>query len=628
MRGSSLLRRFALAGFACAGLMLAPGFVAAASAADFNPGAGTYTVDTTNLTITGPGTNVSGTDQAGIAVFSFDNANIPAGAVLVAKGKRPLELEAAGSFTLAGTIDADGTSATVLTAGPNAGGAGGGAGGTDDSQAGAGPGGGQPGSTTWDGGGGGGFGGSGAAGGSDHGPGGAGGAAYGDLNAGLQGGSGGGGSTNASDGGQGGGGGGGAVELRAASLTIDAGGKVIADGGTGYEGYFGASGGGSGGAILLHANTLSLAGSLSAKGGAGGAGGCCADGGGGGGGRIAYEYETFSNSGTASVSGGASGSAGVDGHGKPSPEATGAIGVVTQVQAPTVTTGAATSIVTGGATLNGIVNANGSATTYQFQYGTTTAYGNSIPLAAALIGSDTVNHAVSVLLSGLAAGTTYHYRIVATDQAGFTTTGSDTTFTTAKSSSGAKPAIENILTAAVGATSATLKAVLASGGVKITYHFEYGTTTHYTNSTTVKTLTSSGHAVSISSLVKGLRPGSRYRFRLVVHSPSTTVRSAARTFTTRAQITVTGLSGRISKSKSIEVIRIRATSHLGLRGMAVLVGHQRVASSKKSSLTLRLNVSKLAAGGHTLTVVTTGAGGITRRTLRFSVVAGSPSFTG
>ncbi len=42
---------------------------------------------------------------------------------------------------------------------------------------------------------------------------------------------------------------------------------------------------------------------------------------------------------------------------------------------PVVATGAASSVLTQSATLNGTVDPNGSDTTYYFEYGTTTAYG-------------------------------------------------------------------------------------------------------------------------------------------------------------------------------------------------------------------------------------------------------------
>ena len=96
--------------------------------------------------------------------------------------------------------------------------------------------------------------------------------------------------------------------------------------------------------------------------------------------------------------------------------------------APTVTTGAATAITTTGATVAGSVNPNGVATTYQFEYGTSTLYGKSTTVTDA--GSGTGASNVSAVLSGLQPGTTYHYRLVASN-ASRATDGADATFKTA-----------------------------------------------------------------------------------------------------------------------------------------------------------------------------------------------------
>jgi Concanavalin A-like lectin/glucanases superfamily len=96
-------------------------------------------------------------------------------------------------------------------------------------------------------------------------------------------------------------------------------------------------------------------------------------------------------------------------------------------EAPTATTGAASGVGQSGATVNGTVNPNGSPTTYSFDYGTTTAYGSTT--AATSAGSGTTDVTATAALTGLAPSTTYHYRVVATNDVG-TTAGSDATFTT------------------------------------------------------------------------------------------------------------------------------------------------------------------------------------------------------
>ena len=102
--------------------------------------------------------------------------------------------------------------------------------------------------------------------------------------------------------------------------------------------------------------------------------------------------------------------------------------------APAVTTGAASDVTNTAATLNGTVNPEGAATTYQFQYGTSTSYGSVAPASPASAGSGSSAVSESAALSGLSASTMYDYRLVATNATG-TTDGSNQTFTTSATSS-------------------------------------------------------------------------------------------------------------------------------------------------------------------------------------------------
>jgi DNA-binding beta-propeller fold protein YncE len=77
------------------------------------------------------------------------------------------------------------------------------------------------------------------------------------------------------------------------------------------------------------------------------------------------------------------------------------------------------------ATLNAQVNAGGSPTTYQFEYGTSISYGSTTPQGSLGAGGGEAH----VELSGLQPDTTYHFRVLATNLHG-TTPGVDATFTT------------------------------------------------------------------------------------------------------------------------------------------------------------------------------------------------------
>ncbi len=83
---------------------------------------------------------------------------------------------------------------------------------------------------------------------------------------------------------------------------------------------------------------------------------------------------------------------------------------------PEVATGSASEVGAEQALLTGTVNPDGAETSYYFQYGTSTNYGNSTGHVGAGSGTSGVN--ASATIGELAQETTYHYRLVATNEHG------------------------------------------------------------------------------------------------------------------------------------------------------------------------------------------------------------------
>lgn len=96
--------------------------------------------------------------------------------------------------------------------------------------------------------------------------------------------------------------------------------------------------------------------------------------------------------------------------------------------APTAATLAATNVTATSATLNATVNPNGAPTTVMFHSGTTISYGTNTPVTLTS-SSGTTSENISVNLTGLTPGTTYHYR-VATSSLGGSVNGMDVVFAT------------------------------------------------------------------------------------------------------------------------------------------------------------------------------------------------------
>jgi hypothetical protein len=186
-----------------------------------------------------------------------------------------------------------------------------------------------------------------------------------------------------------------------------------------------------------------------------------------------------------------------------------------------------------GATLNATINPNGSATTTHFEYGTTTAYGSVTPDDSASAGAGQGDIGVSAAVTALTPGTTYHFRVVASNGTGGDINGADQTFSTAPAADGGATNVTGV--------AATLTGVVNPHGVAGTYHFEYGTTTAY-GTTTLETSAGSGSAdTAVTVGVTGLQPATTYHVHVVATVNGAIVNGDDGTLTTDpAPTTTTG----------------------------------------------------------------------------------------
>jgi hypothetical protein len=99
------------------------------------------------------------------------------------------------------------------------------------------------------------------------------------------------------------------------------------------------------------------------------------------------------------------------------------------VTGATIDATSASEVTATSARLGAEVNPHGLATTYSFQYGTTTSYELQTPLPPAPLGAGETDIIRAAFISGLQPGTVYHYRVIANNSLG-TVEGPDHTFTT------------------------------------------------------------------------------------------------------------------------------------------------------------------------------------------------------
>jgi hypothetical protein len=87
-----------------------------------------------------------------------------------------------------------------------------------------------------------------------------------------------------------------------------------------------------------------------------------------------------------------------------------AAGSAATMTGPAPTTAAASAVASTAATANGVIPPSGTQVAYEFQYGTTTSYGQStVPL---VLPANPASENVSARIGGLKPRTTYHYRLV------------------------------------------------------------------------------------------------------------------------------------------------------------------------------------------------------------------------
>src|SRR3954453_677907 len=195
---------------------------------------------------------------------------------------------------------------------------------------------------------------------------------------------------------------------------------------------------------------------------------------------------------------------------------------------PLADTGAAKDVGQTQATLTAKVTPRGSATSVRFDLGTSTSYG--LQSASKDIGSGTDPVTVEIPVQGLTAGTTYHFRVVATSDGG-TVQGADATLTNSSPPAApTRPAVSTGGVREVPTTAATLTASVNPHGASTSYKFEYGTSTGYGAVTPAAGGGDGTRRVGVGARICGLPPGKRYHYRIMATNSIGPTRGGDRSF--------------------------------------------------------------------------------------------------
>jgi hypothetical protein len=177
-----------------------------------------------------------------------------------------------------------------------------------------------------------------------------------------------------------------------------------------------------------------------------------------------------------------------------------------------ITTLPATDVKPTEATLNGSLDPDGFETNFYFEYGKTKSYGQKVPVPPGdEVGTSAPGSTpVETLATNLEPGTTYHFRLVATNASGLSK-GGDQIFTTPQA-----PSVNGFSSRNVTADSAELTAQIDPNGYAATAYFEYGTTLSYGSKVDVPAsqLSSPTGPQDVVVAIDGLTSNT-YHFRLV-----------------------------------------------------------------------------------------------------------------
>lgn len=219
--------------------------------------------------------------------------------------------------------------------------------------------------------------------------------------------------------------------------------------------------------------------------------------------------------------------------------------------APSVTTIAATSVGATAATLNGSVIANGLATTAWFEWGTDSSLATFSSTPSQSIGSGTTSQSVNAALSGLSTGTTYYYRVAASNSSG-TTRGSILSFTTA--SPGAGPAVTTLAATLVGSTGATLNGEVNPEGLATDAWFEWGTSPSLDtfSKTFPHALGDGTDTLPVAAALSGLSSETTYYYRVAASNSSGSAAGSIACLTT-ASVSPFGVVATIPEDNATDV---------------------------------------------------------------------------
>lgn len=198
---------------------------------------------------------------------------------------------------------------------------------------------------------------------------------------------------------------------------------------------------------------------------------------------------------------------------------------------PVVETGTSVNASQSTAAVTGRIVANGVATSYWYEYGLSTSVTSR---TVKQTGGSSYNQIIAPgYITGLAQNTRYYYRLVAENAYGVTrgaTYGFTTDMTPPPAAS--LPTAETLAAVNVERTTVNLNGKVNPKGFNTSYWFEYGETSSLGSITNYGSVGNGQTVVSVGLSLAGLKPQTKYYYRMMAQNPFGTAIGSVMNFTT------------------------------------------------------------------------------------------------
>jgi hypothetical protein len=208
------------------------------------------------------------------------------------------------------------------------------------------------------------------------------------------------------------------------------------------------------------------------------------------------------------------------------------------MSALSATTLAASSVNSLDATVNGRVIPSGSLTTAWFEWGTDQTFGTFSTTPAQRVNSGITTQLVSDHLTGLSNGTTYYFRIAASDGTG-TFRGTVSSFTPSSELS-----VTTLAANSINSLDTTVSGMITPKGTATTAWFEFGTDQGFGtySATTAQPIPAGTSSQIVTDHLTNLSNETTYYFRIAASDGSDTYRGTVSSFTPGSELSVRTLA--------------------------------------------------------------------------------------